>query len=772
MKQTATHPDWINNPNQIAPPLIDLDGESYSVTYQLEQAPQTLLLGEAESVQADFDPKTTKADRLDYALAAASGLLSSVVDIFTTPDFSLSRSEQLGKEDAMKFVLKFARSRGFQGDDLTKAIRFLERFGMPGDLATAAMGGGKQHHLRDFTHHPTPVGLFFSILAQFTGVVYGTRTDGSFFGEKIDPTAGVIGENFLQKIAMGTLQWLTHLASDLDGSSNNPGAGTGIPGPLLSVLKELSATPLFTDLRSHGNEGVKQFTVWLSKLFNGTAFKDSTGQPIRFDLRTEMGVTKLLSKQARPVILNEVLVRMAYSVRRLTAVITASEVRTLHDLMQLDPQAFLPFNNRVISRMLVVSTGVFSAIDLSQAAIAAHFGEKPFKGAFIAKVNIVGLGRFAVAFHRDSHYIYQDVQGMYAKYQEHVSVIHRPYLEVPFLAQASLSEQQQALLFSLEAQLVQADIVATKPPKQTQLKKEWFQTWQTAIAEHTTLITDVATLQAEFEREWHENSSATWLAALLLEVHDFKAYLPFSKETVKVYHGLHYSDSWLTAEFLPRLSFHQAIEYDQLSKTYERERHVLTNRGKKVGVSAAVTAGITVATAGVGYVFAPIIATALLGSSFAGLSGAALTSASLAAVGGGSLAAGGMGMAGGTALLAVGGGAVGLASGGIMSVSSLVLSDARTDTLTLMARLLTILSTIRDPADKRPILEQVKKNLTLMMQKLAHDTEMIQEAPANQISEKARKQQEKTSKQSLMYLRRAQAELDKMQAKLPAAPAN
>lgn len=90
--------------------------------------------------------------------------------------------------------------------------------------------------------------------------------------------------------------------------------------------------------------------------------------------------------------------------------------------------------------------------------------------------------------------------------------------------------------------------------------------------------------------------------------------------------------------------------------------------------------------------------------------------------------------------------------------------------LIISARLLTILSLIRDPADKRPILDQVKKNLTLMIQKLAHDTEMIQEAPANQIAEKARKQTEKTSKQSLIYLRRAQAELDKMQAKLPAAP--
>ncbi|MFD1393774.1 hypothetical protein ACFQ3L_09370 [Lacticaseibacillus jixianensis] len=765
MKPDDVRQTRLKKAEQIAPPLLDLDGQQYSTSYQFEPNPVERLLGESETVRADFDSKTTKADRLDYELAAACGLLSSILDIFWTKDFSLSMAHQVGTDDANKIVMKFAQRLGFHGDDLTKAIRFLERYKMPGDKATAAMGGGLQHHLRDFTHHPTLVGLFFSILAQFTGVVYGTDTDGNAFGERIDPAEGFVGQDFVQKISLGTLHWFLHLISDFDGSSNNAGKGTGIPGPILASLKELSALPFFVNLRKHDNAETKAFTVWLSKLFNGTAFKDSDGRPIRFDLRTEMGTTKLLLKQAGPVVLNEVLVRVAYSVRRLLTIIKELPVSEMKDLMQINPQTFLPFNNRAISRMLVVATGVFSAVDIGQAAIATRFGKQTSVKTFIAKVNIVGLGRFAVAVVRDYEYLHQDIQEMYTKYQEHVSVIHRPYIQVPILAQASLSARQQELLLSLEAQLIQADILTTNQTKQLPLKQEWYQTWHNAIAARMTLTASAEALLDDFQEEWHQSSSPTWLYALLMEAHDFKGYVPFSKENVKKYRGLHYSTKWLTAEFIPQLEARIPVNYERLIKTYERERHILNNRGKTVAVGAAVTAGLTVATAGTAYLFAPVIATAMLGSSFAGLSGVALTNASLAAFGGGSLATGGLGMAGGAALLATGGGAIGLASGGLMSATSLVFSDARTDTLGLMARLLTILSTVPDFEDRQGAIEQTDKNVLLMIERLEHDTTMLHEAPTDEIPVKERKQQEKISGRSLIYLRRAHAELNKMQSK-------
>lgn len=58
---------------------------------------------------------------------------------------------------------------GEKFDDVKSAVKALEkRFPIPSDGNTPDFGGGLQHHLRDFAHHPTIVGLAFSLLTQFT----------------------------------------------------------------------------------------------------------------------------------------------------------------------------------------------------------------------------------------------------------------------------------------------------------------------------------------------------------------------------------------------------------------------------------------------------------------------------------------------------------------------------------------------------------------------------------------------------------------------------
>ncbi|MDY0234741.1 MAG: hypothetical protein RBR71_01860 [Gudongella sp.] len=56
----------------------------------------------------------------------------------------------------------------YDNDNLEGAIIYLEKkFPLPSAGATADLGGGLQHHLRDFSHHPTIVGLVFSIYRIF-----------------------------------------------------------------------------------------------------------------------------------------------------------------------------------------------------------------------------------------------------------------------------------------------------------------------------------------------------------------------------------------------------------------------------------------------------------------------------------------------------------------------------------------------------------------------------------------------------------------------------
>lgn len=169
-------------------------------------------------------------------------------------------------------------------DDVKSAVKALEkRFPIPSDGNTPDFGGGLQHHLRDFAHHPTIVGLAFSLLTQFTEKAYGTDVNGMFLVVDVqEKSKPFIGKDVPQKILMGTITWFFHLVSDVAGSSSTAGitGGTGIPGPILALAKEISAIPLFRDLKVNDDASLSLF---LSKLFNGTLMmqRDETGRLLR-----------------------------------------------------------------------------------------------------------------------------------------------------------------------------------------------------------------------------------------------------------------------------------------------------------------------------------------------------------------------------------------------------------------------------------------------------------------------------------------------------------
>lgn len=255
---------------------------------------------------------SSQADTLDYLISVASGILCGMLDILWVGEFSLEYGREIGSDKVEAFVKKAAKLTGCESDDLGASVKYLEKlFPIPSDGNTPDFGGGLQHHLRDFAHHPTIVGLMFSLLTQFTYKSYGTDTAGMFLVVDVpEKSRPFIGEDTPTKILYGTLTWFFHLVSDMAGSSSTAGktGGTGIPGPLLALAKEISVLPFFREMQI-GEHGLSLF---LSKLFNGTllAEHDENGKIIKdtvlkFDLRGEFGVVTELSRQALPVIANE-----------------------------------------------------------------------------------------------------------------------------------------------------------------------------------------------------------------------------------------------------------------------------------------------------------------------------------------------------------------------------------------------------------------------------------------------------------------------------------
>ena len=637
---------------------------------------------------------SSHADKLDYFVAASSGVLCAMLDILWVGEFDLASGREIAAEKSKNLVVKTAKLLGCKDEDLTESVKYLERmFGNPSDSNAPIFGGGLQHHLRDFSHHPSIVGLIFSLLTQFTGMSYGTDTAGKFIVESISSVKAqeLIGKDIPSKIWNGTIIWFFHLISDMAGSSNTASlsGGTGIPGPILSLAKELSALPGIRNLTI----GDKSLSEFLSKLFNGTAFakRDENGKIIKdtivkLDLRGEMGALIELGKQAIPVIANECIVRALYFIRRLLLEIQSNDIGGLSDLSMLSWDKIKPYKNPTLTRMLTVSTGVFTALDVTEAVVTKKY--------FIA-INYVGVGRFAIAIGSEATEFLKlrkvkEIRAVYERIERNTynETDDRIYGRIEYgmnVEKFGLTIEQTEVLYNLEAQKTMHDINITKSEKTRALKMEWLREWKEFIATgYSDFVNDPdANIKWYSNNEIHKrvmklSPEKTWLRLVLLEVMLFEPYytLSFTKDKKgndvpsKKYKELNGmsggykkddGDKFLEEYFYE--SFYQRGYIKRLRKCYNKVLKELNETTKKTLISVSVTAAVTIATVLTAGAFAPAIAVTLVGSNFAGLSGAALTSACLAYIGGGAIAAGGLGMAGGTAVIVGGSAVLGLGVG-------------------------------------------------------------------------------------------------------------
>lgn len=196
------------------------------------------------------------------------------------------------------------------------------------------------------------------------------------------------------------------MVSDMAGSGSGS-IGTGIPGPLGSLLKELSSLPLFKKVN---DKKYKEFSVWVSKLFNGTRFRSADGKPIKFDLRTEIGIAHEAGKQTLPVLANECIVRGFYFISRLLREIKKHDVNNFRELKKIPSESILPFNTRSMARMITVSSGTFVAGNCAYSAMMAArdtaasgavaapgSAAGAFATSFLLRINYIGVARFAIA---------------------------------------------------------------------------------------------------------------------------------------------------------------------------------------------------------------------------------------------------------------------------------------------------------------------------------------------------------------------------------------
>ena len=194
-----------------------------------------------------------KCDRYDYLAAVGCGVMSGLVDIFLVgmPNVKTTKTNSiLGNwtdAQADKAVEAFAKSLGWKGNGTGSAIGFLERrFPVNYDQGKGKDAGDllkmrtQNHHMKSLGHSPDIVGLFFSLLSQFTGasVFLDSETGKLVFYPA--GTQELQGRTFIEKLFYGTANWFGHLVSDFAGSSggrnSTSGRGSGIVIPFYELF--------------------------------------------------------------------------------------------------------------------------------------------------------------------------------------------------------------------------------------------------------------------------------------------------------------------------------------------------------------------------------------------------------------------------------------------------------------------------------------------------------------------------------------------------------
>ena len=331
-----------------------------------------------------------ECDKLDYALAASSGALCGIIDIFLVGKPSQSPVGDITDEWFANRTKDFAKLFGWE-DDGTKpfssAIKHLEKkFKIPYDQSSSG-GAAKEvfhltpsnHHFKSLAHNPSLLGLFFSILDQFNNSSHFVTGGQLVSLIEADGKFELQGHNVPSKLFCAIVNWFGHLISDMSGSHTSKGRGMGIPSPLWTWTNDIIA------IKSKLNMPISQFDDNINEI----AIKIfEQGYDARFQ-----------TTQAIPVFINELIVRLFYSIRRFVKYFaeTNKDLRSVKSLWE----ACEPFSNHTVKRMLTVAHGTFCLIDIGDATVRGFIASG---GSFnftelLLRLNIVGVGRLTISLY-------------------------------------------------------------------------------------------------------------------------------------------------------------------------------------------------------------------------------------------------------------------------------------------------------------------------------------------------------------------------------------
>ena len=186
-----------------------------------------------------------RCDKYDYLLAVGCGAIAGLVDIFLVGSPADSKLLSWTDSQVDKTVMLFAKTCGWDsqnGKGVKSAIGFLEKnFSVnydqrhSGDVDNLFSMSSKNHHIKSLAHSPDIVGLFFSILNQFTST--SSFLSGGQLITIQTSTFELMGHDYISKLFCGIANWFGHIMSDIAGSSGSSNRGSGVAIPFYELLQ-------------------------------------------------------------------------------------------------------------------------------------------------------------------------------------------------------------------------------------------------------------------------------------------------------------------------------------------------------------------------------------------------------------------------------------------------------------------------------------------------------------------------------------------------------
>lgn len=379
---------------------MDIQENGYDFTSSIDEALShaeleiTVLNETIDSVNA-LKPE---CDKLDYVLAASSGAICGVLDIFLVGKPGESPIGNVTDEWFKNRTIDFAnlvkdKDRG-KFDSFKSAVRFLEKkFDIPYDQ-TGLQGAAREvfeltpdnHHFKSLSHNLTLLGLFFSILDQFSNTSHFVTGGQLITLEKAKEGFELQGGNVPAKLFCAFVNWFGHIISDVSGTPKSKSRGMGIPSPLWAWSNDIIA------IREKLTE---------KHIIGQSTFGDSFNE-LALTLFEKGYDSRFQTAQTIPVIVNEMIVRFFYALRRMVKFfsVTEKETQSLETLWK----ACEPFSNATVKRMLTVAHGTFCLIDAGEATVKGFAGGagtfNPVE--FFLRLNIIGAGRFTVSLYGEA----------------------------------------------------------------------------------------------------------------------------------------------------------------------------------------------------------------------------------------------------------------------------------------------------------------------------------------------------------------------------------